>query len=122
METHVKVLGWLYIVTSVIGILAAGFILLVLVASGALSGDRTAFAITTTIGLIVAGFITLFSIPGIVVGIGLLRFKSWARILGIVLGLLALPGFPLHTALGVYTLIVLFSNEAEQIFSPRLAM
>lgn len=36
------------------------------------------------------GFLILISIPGIVAGIGLLKYKSWARILAIILGVLNL--------------------------------
>jgi hypothetical protein len=38
---------------------------------------------------------------------GLFERQSWARILGLVLGILALLRFPLGTALGIYTLWVL---------------
>ncbi|MFY9559434.1 MAG: hypothetical protein WAQ52_04300 [Terriglobales bacterium] len=41
-----------------------------------------------------------------------MRHQPWARISAIVLGILALFHPPLGTALGIYTLWVLFSNNA----------
>jgi hypothetical protein len=43
--------------------------------------------------------------------------QPWARILTIVLSALELPGVPLHTALGIYGLRVLLSNEGAALFS-----
>ena len=49
-------------------------------------------------------------------GIGLLYFKPWARILGIVLSAIALLGFPWVTILGVYD-SGYFSKDTERLFS-----
>jgi zinc ribbon protein len=46
------------------------------------------------------------------VGFGLLQRKSWGRVLGIVLAILALLKFPVGTALGIYTLWVLVPAES----------
>lgn len=40
--------------------------------------------------------------------------RKWGRKLGIALGAISLPAFPLGTALGVYTLIVLNSREGRE--------
>ncbi len=60
------------------------------------------------------------SVLGFIAGIGLLHRASWARILAIILGVLALLDFPLGTALGVYTLWVLLSQDSEAEYQ-RLA-
>ena len=52
-----------------------------------------------------------------IAGVGLLYFKAWARIVGIVLSAIALLGFPWGTILGVYGLWVLFNKQTEQLFS-----
>src|SRR5439155_1439776 len=53
---------------------------------------------------------------------GLFERQSWARILGLVLGILALLRFPLGTALGIYTLWVLApepsAREYDQLSHP----
>lgn len=117
MDTHTKVLGWLYIVLGVLGMLGAGFIILILVGSGLLSGDRTAISVLVIVAAITGGFLALVSLPGIIAGVGLLAYRSWARILALVLGILNLPGFPVGTILGVYTLYVLLDDETAQRFA-----
>ena len=49
---------------------------------------------------------------GIIAGWGLMERQSWARMLAIVLGFLALPHFGLGTALGIYTLWVLLPAQS----------
>lgn len=51
---------------------------------------------------------------GVIAGWGLLDRQPWARILAIVLGVLALPRLLLGTALGVYTLWVLLPGDSER--------
>ena len=62
------------------------------------------------------------SIPGIVAGFGLLKRKPWARILTIVLSVLNLINIPFGTALGIYGLWVLFSQETAQLFGVTPAL
>jgi hypothetical protein len=52
------------------------------------------------------------AIAGIIAGWGLMAHQSWARMLALVLGCLSLIHFPLGTALGIYTLWVLVSQDA----------
>jgi hypothetical protein len=117
MDTHTKILGWLYIVLGVLGMLAAGAVILILVGSGLLSRDRTAISVLFIVAASVGGFLALVSLPGIIAGFGLLAYRPWARILALVLGILNLPGFPLGTILGVYTLYVLLDDETTQRFA-----
>ena len=66
--------------------------------------------------------IALISVPTVIGGIGLLKFREWARILLIVMSALNLINIPFGTALGIYglwTLLndgtrVLFKNKEEQ--------
>ena len=52
----------------------------------------------------------------IVGGLGLLRYKEWARILTLVASFLSLPHVPFGTALGIYSMIVLFNPETVRLF------
>ncbi len=61
--------------------------------------------------------IAAFSIPGLIAGVGLIKCRPWARILGIVMSILNLFTFPHGTAIGVYSMIVLFDQEAVQLFA-----
>jgi hypothetical protein len=62
-------------------------------------------------------FLVVLSLPGIIIGVGLLRLRPWARIAGIVVSMLSLIMIPFGTLLGAYGLWVLFSKDTEQLFS-----
>lgn len=117
MQNHIKVVAWTYIVLGIIGVLAAGLTALIIAGGGWISGDRTAIQITGLVAVLVAGIIILASVPGIIAGAGLLKLKQWGRILALILGLLNLPGFPVGTALGIYTVWVLLDDESTALFS-----
>ena len=56
------------------------------------------------------------AVAGMIAGIGLLQRASWSRMLAIVLGCISLVNLPFGTAIGVYTLWVLLSPNAENDF------
>ncbi len=116
MQKHITLLGWLYIVLSSCGLVAALIVLVTVAGGGLISGDRTAIAVTALVGSTVAGLLVLLSAPGILAGIGLLKYQQWGRVLALVLGILNLLNFPVGTALGVYTLWVLLDDEMGQLF------
>jgi hypothetical protein len=129
MEQHVKVVAILNIVYGGLGVLIA---LLVLLFFGGMAGvvhsdpspdsdvGVAALGVIAVFGFIV---IALISVPAVIGGIGLLKFREWARILLIVMSALNLINIPpFGTALGIYglwTLLndgtrVLFKNKEEQ--------
>ena len=64
-------------------------------------------------GLLFGGILLgAFGLIHLVLAWSLLQRESWARILGIVIGFLALLRFPLGTALGIYTLWVLLPESS----------
>lgn len=123
MQTHVKVLAVLFMVFGALGVLGALGIMAIfggaagLVGATAPSDDALiavpAIGLTGTFLMI---FMLVLSVPGLVAGFGLWSFKSWARILGIVLCALNLIFFPWGTLLGIYGLWVLLSKETERLF------
>jgi hypothetical protein len=120
MAQHVKILGILHIVFGALGILGA---LVVLAIFGGLSAvvnlsDSTDVPapILAAIGVFVFFVVLVISLPGFVIGIGLVQFRPWARVAGIVISALDLLGFPFHTLLGIYGLWVLLNRETEQMF------
>jgi hypothetical protein len=127
MDTHVKVLGALQIALGVIGLFSALVLVVVFgVASSAvgLSGDpdaAIALPIIGVTGAALVAFLVALSLPGIVVGIGLIQRRPWARIAGIVLSILGLMMIPFGTIVGVYGVWVLFSKETERLFTPVAA-
>jgi phage shock protein PspC (stress-responsive transcriptional regulator) len=119
MEEHVRILGYLYIAFSALGLVAAFIVFVAVTGGGWISGDETTIAITTLVGSIIAGVLVLFAAPGIIGGMGLLRKQAWARILIMVLGVLNLFNIPFGTALGIYTIWVLSNKETEAVFSSQ---
>lgn len=122
MTTHVKVLGWLFVVFGVFYVLLAfgSSMVMGLVATFLVSqGDPDAAVGATVLGL-TGGAVFLFflclGIPSILAGWGLLTFRPWARILAILLSALGLINVPIGTILGIYGLWVLFSKETEALF------
>jgi len=60
---------------------------------------------------VAGGSLALLGAGGVCVGLGLMQRQPWARVAGLILGVLALFHPPLGTALGVYTLWVLLADE-----------
>ena len=127
METHVKVVGVLHIALGTLGVLFALFTFLF---AGTLAGivgasaDADAMRAIPVIGLFgtLAGvFLLILGLPGIIVGIGLLYMKPWARVLGIVISALDLIHIPFGTLLGVYGLWVLLNKDTEPLFRSGVA-
>jgi hypothetical protein len=73
-------------------------------------------AVLGVIGVVVSVIILAVSVPGVVAGIGLLKYRPWSRMLTIVLSALDLLNVPIGTALGIYGLWVLLSPPGEALF------
>ena len=125
MEQHVKILGVLNIVWGAMGALG-GLVLLAIfggvygiagVAIGHNPGAQIALPIIAIIGSVIALFLLILSVPSIISGIGLLYFKPWARIFALVISVLHLFNIPIGTALGIYGLWVLLSQDGQHCFS-----
>jgi len=116
MRQHVPILGWCFIVYHAIVALVGIAIGLIVSGAGVISGEREAMFITGTVGVAIAALLIVISLPGIIAGVGLLKYQQWARIMAIIIGVLHLLSFPFGTALGVYTLYVLLNPEAPSIF------
>ena len=121
MQKHVQILAILHIVHSALLILIAVVVFGVLMAIGTIAQDRDAFVILGIIGTVVAAILFIISIPGLVGGIGLLKYQAWARILTLIVGFLKLVDIPLGTALGIYTIWVLLREDTERLFNPVVA-
>lgn len=119
MRQHIPILGWCFIVYHAILALVGICVGLIVSGAGAISGEREAMFVTGAVGAGIAGLLIVLSLPGIIAGVGLLKFRPWARIMAIIVGALHLLSFPFGTALGVYTLVVLLNNEAPAVFGQQ---
>lgn len=123
MDTHVKVLAALEIALGIMGMFGAAVMVIVfgigITAVGASGEPDAAFAlpIIGITGITLVTFLVLLSLPGIIIGIGLLRLRPWSRIAAIVLSILSLAMMPVGTLVGVYGLWVLFNRETERLFT-----
>jgi hypothetical protein len=116
MRQHVQILAAIYIALGAVGGVIALIVFVAIAGGGLLSGDPTAMTITTIVGASIAAFFLLMAAPAIAAGIGLYRYRSWARPLAIVLGFLLLWAFPIGTAIGICTLWALLQSETAQLF------
>ncbi len=124
MEQHIKIISVLFILFGIlglvvaigIGVFGAGMAATMLAsdtdedaraAAGLAGGCITAVAVITGI----------MSLPCIIAGWGLSQRKSWARILTLILGFLALPNIPIGTALGVYAIVIMFNEETKRLLT-----
>jgi hypothetical protein len=98
-------------------IATGAFLFLFFAGMGAGAADPEAFRILGAIGLALVVFMALMAVPGLVAGYGILKRRSWARVIGIVVGALDLPLFPVGTVVGAYTLWVLTDRGSIDYFS-----
>jgi hypothetical protein len=119
---HVKVIAALYLAVSGFLLLGAVFSQLLmafvigLLSRSAEQNAQTGAAVLGFTGVFLSVMLVLFAIPFIVAGWGLLKFRPWARILGIILAVLCLIHIPFGTLLGIYALIILFRKDTEALF------
>ena len=127
MKKHVTATGALHIGLGIIGIVAAIVVFCVLnflkVAAGNFpSGDGSnemgvlLFKILSTI---IPSLLCFISLLGVVGGIGLLMFRSWARYVAMITSALSCFIIPIGTLIGVYSLWVLFQNETINLFESK---
>ena len=124
MDTHLKVLGVLYIALSALGLLAALFLIVTLGGAawivGAAAPPEDAAIAVPIIGITGMALVVLLvalALPGLITGWGLLNYKPWARVLGLVLAVINLFNIPFGTALGIYALWVLLNKDTERLFA-----
>ena len=116
MKQHVTVVAALHIGFGLLKVLIAALVFLLVVGGGIISGDAEAMAITAVVGLALSSFLVLTALPGIVGGLGLLKYKNWARVLVIFLAVLDLIDFPIGTMISLYTMWVLLNNDTSELF------
>jgi hypothetical protein len=112
MKAHLTVVAALSIGFGALGVFIALIVFVAIVGGGVLSGDPEAMSITAIVGTSIAGFIALISVPDIIAGIGLLKRKSWARIIACI----DLIFIPIGTIIGAYCIWVLVHDGTVRLF------
>jgi hypothetical protein len=117
MDKHIQLIGILWIVYGGLTLLAGIVGFLLLFGISMFPDIQTgAPAILRLVALAVIFFVALLGVPKIIGGFYLLKRKEWSRILILVLSFLSLLNFPLGTALGVYSLVILLNQDAIRLF------
>lgn len=114
VEQHIKLVGILWIAYAVLHAIGGGVLLIVantIFATGIHGGDHPAFLhpLLHAIAIVVL----VKAAACVVAGFGLLERQSWARTLSLVMAFISLINVPFGTAMGVYTLWVFLSPQAE---------
>lgn len=115
-ENHVVIVAWLHVGAAALFAAGGIFVFTLFAGIGIASGDAEALPILAAIGTSAALFLVTLSVPGFLAGLGLLRRRPWARILAIVVGFVQLVNFPIGTAIGIYTIWILFDEQASTVF------
>ena len=119
MKSHITIIGIIRIGLSAFWVLSGCLVFFILwgIGLGVGSEDPTALTVLSTIGSLVGIFLLILSIPGIIAGVGLLKYKNWARYLTLILAVFDLFMFPVGTAYGIYTFWALVQEETVAIFT-----
>lgn len=117
MERHVNLIAILWIVFGSLSFFLGFFVFSLLFGLSFIPDiSEEAPAILRIVGGSVGLFFALLALPDIVGGIGLLKKKEWGRILILVLSFFSLINFPLGTALGIYSFVILTKEETVVFF------
>ena len=119
MKKHVTVVGAIHIGFGILGLITAMVVYFALTfARGVVGNEDIPATVLTFLSISLPILIGTMSTLGLVGGIGLLSYKSWARILIIVVAALGCLNIPIGTLKGVYSIWVLMQDDTIKLFSP----
>jgi hypothetical protein len=120
MKKHVAVVGAIQIGFAILGLILAVVIFFVMsFARSQVGGDETGEMVLGFLSISLPILFGFLSTLGLVGGIGLLAYKSWARYLVMVVAALGCLNIPIGTLKGVYTLWVLLQDETIKLFENK---
>ena len=123
MERHVHLLGVLWLVLGLLtalGGVAVFIVAHVIFGPGGVATQDGAPLFLPPLLSLVSILVLVKAAASFLAGLGLLQRQSWGRVLALVLGFISLINVPFGTALGIYTIWVLLSANAEDRYR-RLA-
>jgi hypothetical protein len=119
MKKHVTVVGAIHIGFGFIGLIGAmGAFFALNFAKGVVGNDEIPSMVLGFLSISVPLLIGFLSTLGLIGGIGLLSFQSWARYLVIIVAALGCLNIPIGTLKGVYSLWVLLQEDTIKLFNP----
>ena len=114
LESHLRTLGILWMVVG--GMTLVPALLLMMLSSFHIVlpiPDAVARTLSPLLFLVIGSVILFIAVGELLVGWGLMHREPWARTGAIIIGVLALIHPPFGTLLGIYTLWVLLSQNAD---------
>jgi hypothetical protein len=118
MKKHVTIVGALQIGFSTLWLIGALVLYFVFnFARGFVDNDEVATRVLGFLGYILPLFIGVISIIGLIGGIALLSYRTWARVLVIIVSALGCLNIPIGTLVGVYTIWVLMQDDTIKLFN-----
>jgi len=124
VKKHVQIVAVLSIAWGAMGLV--GVLILTLIFGGVMGAigmavehdphAGLAIPIVGYVGAAICLLLLVTCLPAIIAGIGLLRMAPWSRVLTIILSALHVFAFPIGTALGIYGLWVMFSDQTVALF------
>ena len=119
-EEHNKTLGTLHLVygglQALMMFVLVGFFIFIGGMISSAPGNGSEAGLFFAIMAVVVLFNLIFTIPSFIAGYGLKKQKSWAKLWGIIAGVMAGMSFPLGTALCVYSMWFLLGDGARELY------
>ncbi|MCX6325769.1 MAG: hypothetical protein NT144_03815 [Bacteroidia bacterium] len=120
MKKHVTVVGAIHIGVGILGLIAAVAVFFALnFAKGFVENEEVPTMVLNILAICLPLLIGFMSTLGLVGGIGLLSYMSWARYLIIVVAALGCLNIPIGTLKGVYSLWVLLQDDTIKLFEKK---
>jgi len=120
MKKHVTIVGAIHIGFGILGLIGAAVVFFALnFAKGFVANEEVPTMVLSILAVSLPLLIGFMSTLGLVGGIGLLGFRSWARYLVIVVAALGCLNIPIGTLKGVYSLWVLLQDETIKLFENK---
>ncbi|PAB58231.1 hypothetical protein [Anaeromicrobium sediminis] len=116
MKDHIKIIGIAYMIYSGLALVLVAFVGLFASGLSLFTGEMGVILPVAAMSNIIIVILLIVSLPGILGGYYLMKGKSWARILIIVLSIFNLANFPLGTILGAYSIYILLIKHEWKFY------
>jgi len=117
MKQHVSFVGAIHVGFGILGLLGALAIYISFkFAFSFVDHEPIAQQVLSFVGGTLSVIVMFFSVLGIVGGIGIFSYKSWARILVMIVSAINCLNVPIGTAKGIYSIWVLMQPETQELF------
>lgn len=116
MQKHVTAVAALQIGFGIFGI-ALGILIIFLIGWASTFVEEPEVAvILPTLAVVIGGSLVTLSALSVIGGVGLLKYRNWARILILIISAFDLLNIPIGTAVAIYTFWVLVQDETARLF------